>query len=260
MKNFTTSVTNSASTWWSNVKSWWAKAAKNGLSVTVNLVQGWVGNIKSWLGLSSGGTISASGAFNLMADGGIITPNSFWQSVPKYAGGASLHGSMFVAGENGAEMVGHVNGTTEVLNRFQMGQIMHSSIIAGMAQYLPVLRTLNNTLVTSANAIIRSVLVSADAVNTSLVNEVSYDPSAYLSQSVYDESRSAYQSARDESAMVTVIRDFYREYVEPTLREIATDAKRQADKEEQTIVQIGNRVVNDAVVTQQKANGYVFAK
>lgn len=191
----------------------------------------------------------------LLAGGGIITP----KNVPTYAGGASLHGSMFLAGENGAEMVGHINGTTEVLNRFQMGQIMHSSIIAGMAQYLPIWRTLNSTLVTSANAIVRSVLVSADAVNSHLAVQATYDPSNFLSQSVYDESESVYRNSRDESTMASAMRDFYREYVEPTLREIATDAKRQADKDEKTIVQIGNRTINDAVVTQQKANGYVFA-
>ena len=196
----------------------------------------------------------------LLAEGGIITPKNVPKSIPKYAGVASLHGSMFLAGENGAEMVGHVNGTTEVLNRFQMGQIMHSSIIAGMAQFLPIWRTLNSTLVTSANAIIRSVLVSADAVNSHLATQVTYDPSNFLSQSVYDESESVYRNSRDESTMASTMRDFYREYVEPTLREIATDAKRQADKEEKTIVQIGNRTINDAVVTQQKANGYVFAK
>ena len=245
---------------WDYVSSWVSRYIGGSVSVTVNLLKGWWGSIKNWLGLSDGGTISASGAFKLMADGGIITPNSFWQSIPKYAGGASLHGSMFLAGENGAEMVGHVNGTTEVLNRFQMGQIMHSSIIAGMAQFLPIWRTLNSTLVTSANAIIRSVLVSADAVNSHLATQVTYDPSNFLSQSVYDESESVYRNSRDESTMASTMRDFYREYVEPTLREIATDAKRQADKEERTIVQIGNRTINDAVVTQQKANGYVFAK
>ena len=245
---------------WYYVSSWVSQYIGGSVSVTVNLLKGWWGSIKNWLGLSDGGTISASGAFKLMADGGIITPNSFWQSIPKYAGGASLHGSMFLAGENGAEMVGHVNGTTEVLNRFQMGQIMHSSIIAGMAQFLPIWRTLNSTLVTSANAIIRSVLVSADAVNSHLATQVTYDPSNFLSQSVYDESESVYRNSRDESTMASTMRDFYREYVEPTLREIATDAKRQADKEERTIVQIGNRTINDAVVTQQKANGYVFAK
>ena len=245
---------------WYYVSSWVSQYIGGSVSVTVNLLKGWWGSIKNWLGLSDGGTISASGAFKLMADGGIITPNSFWQSIPKYAGGASLHGSMFLAGENGAEMVGHVNGTTEVLNRFQMGQIMHSSIIAGMAQFLPIWRTLNSTLVTSANAIIRSVLVSADVVNSHLATQVTYDPSNFLSQSVYDESESVYRNSRDESTMASTMRDFYREYVEPTLREIATDAKRQADKEEKTIVQIGNRTINDAVVTQQKANGYVFAK
>ena len=54
--------------------------------------------------------------------------------------------------------------------------------------------------------------------------------------------------------------EFYREYIEPTLSQMADDMRRQADKQEQTVVQIGNRVINDAVTTQKKANGYVFAK
>lgn len=54
--------------------------------------------------------------------------------------------------------------------------------------------------------------------------------------------------------------EFYREYIEPTMSQMAEDMRRQADKNEQTIVQVGNRVVSDAVTTQQKANGYVFAK
>ena len=54
--------------------------------------------------------------------------------------------------------------------------------------------------------------------------------------------------------------EFYREYVEPTMAQMAADMRRQADKNEQTIIQIGNRTVSDAVTTQQKANGFVFAK
>lgn len=54
--------------------------------------------------------------------------------------------------------------------------------------------------------------------------------------------------------------EFYREYVEPTLSQMADDMRRQADKKEQTTVMIGNRAVNDAVTTQKKANGYVFVK
>jgi len=56
------------------------------------------------------------------------------------------------------------------------------------------------------------------------------------------------------------LREFYHEYVEPTLKEIATDTKRQADKQEKTEVHIGNRVITESVETQQKANGYKFTK
>lgn len=54
--------------------------------------------------------------------------------------------------------------------------------------------------------------------------------------------------------------EFYREYIESTLSQMADDMRRQADKNEQTIVRIGNRTVTDAVTTQRKANGYVFVK
>ena len=56
------------------------------------------------------------------------------------------------------------------------------------------------------------------------------------------------------------MREFYQEYVEPSISRMVTGIEKQADKEEQTIVQVGNRTVNDAVVTQQKANGYSFVK
>ena len=54
--------------------------------------------------------------------------------------------------------------------------------------------------------------------------------------------------------------EFYREYLEPTMVQMATDVRRQADKNEQTIVQIGNKTISDAVATQQKANGFAFVR
>jgi len=39
---------------------------------------------------------------------------------------------------------------------------------------------------------------------------------------------------------------------------VAADMRRQADKKEQTVVQVGNRTITDAVTTQQSANGYRF--
>ena len=60
----------------------------------------------------------------------------------------------------------------------------------------------------------------------------------------------------------THIREEFRQAVLEALNEsrLAEDMRRQADKPEQTVVQIGNRTVTDAVTTQQRANGYAFAK
>ena len=60
------------------------------------------------------------------------------------------------------------------------------------------------------------------------------------------------------TGFVEAMEEFYKEYVEPTITQMADDMRRQADKKEQTNVYIGNRAVSDAVTTQQNANGYRF--
>jgi hypothetical protein len=190
------------------------------------------------------------------ANGGV-----FNGKIPMYANGTNnpSHGSLFVAGENGAEMVGHINNRTEVLNRFQLASVMQSSIIAGMSQFTEYWRAIYSQMTVCANGVINSVLVTADAMATSMDNSTTYDPTNALAQSVYEDSQRAYDNSFSADMLSTSMGDFYREYVEPTLKEIASDTKRQADKEEQTIVQVGNRTINDAVTKQQKANGYKFA-
>ena len=54
--------------------------------------------------------------------------------------------------------------------------------------------------------------------------------------------------------------EFYKEYVEPTINRMADDVRRQADKQEKTVVQIGNKTISDAVTTQRNADGYSFVK
>ena len=75
------------------------------------------------------------------AMGGVITSGGrsldWWGSATKYAGGTSrAHGTMFVAGEAGPEIVGHVNGRTEILNQSQLAQTMRSAVASGMAAAL----------------------------------------------------------------------------------------------------------------------------
>ena len=256
-----TSVSVGISLWkngWSSISSFVGRSVSVGVSL---FKSGW-SSLKRFFGLSSGGYNTGHG-FKMFEQGGFLKNgvSEFWKSIPMYANGtanAGMHGSMFVAGENGAEMVGHINGQTEVLNQSQIKLAMRSAVISGMAQFTGYWRMINSQIAVCTNAIIHSVLVSSNLVAAQVGNNVTYDPTNSLAQSVYEDSK--VYDHNSNSTVATSIRDFYFEYVEPTLKEIAVDTKRQADKEEQTIVQVGNRIVTDAVVTQQKANGFVFAK
>lgn len=58
-----------------------------------------------------------------------------WHSIPQYAGGTLDAGSLFVAGEAGAELVGNINGRSEVLNRSQLASVMNVSFEHAMGQF-----------------------------------------------------------------------------------------------------------------------------
>ena len=87
-----------------------------------------------------GGIISAGGLARAFASGGLITGGGFsgwWNGIPKYAAGTRrVHGSMFVAGEAGPEIIGHINGRTEILNKSQLAQTMYGAVTGGMAAAL----------------------------------------------------------------------------------------------------------------------------
>lgn len=69
------------------------------------------------------------------ADGGIINSKGMKTKIPQYAGGTLNAGSLFVAGEAGPEIMGHINGKTEILNRSQIASIMNNSYIQAMNQF-----------------------------------------------------------------------------------------------------------------------------
>lgn len=67
------------------------------------------------------------------AKGGVFK-SGVWSSIPQYAGGtARAHGSLFIAGEAGPEVVGHIGGRTEVLNRSQLAATMYSAVTSALA-------------------------------------------------------------------------------------------------------------------------------
>ena len=114
------------------------------LSCTVDLARGNFTTVASWLADNFGSTTTTNnknGTVTVKApikgNGGILSNNG-WQNIPQFASGtinALKHGSVFAAGEKGPEVVGHINGRTEVLNRSQLASTMHSAIINGMRQF-----------------------------------------------------------------------------------------------------------------------------
>ena len=73
------------------------------------------------------------------ANGGIYSHGT-WQKFG--VGGFPSHGSAFIAGESGAELVGHINGQTEVLNKSQIAQAMAGA----NAEQVALLRQQNELL------------------------------------------------------------------------------------------------------------------
>lgn len=79
--------------------------------------------LKKVLGLSSGGAILAGGR------------------VVRYASGTTnAHGSIILAGENGPEVAGHLNGRTEILNQSQLAQTMYRSVQAAFRPLVSIVR------------------------------------------------------------------------------------------------------------------------
>ena len=243
---------------WSTVHDWVSNSIGGVVSIGVSLFKSGWDSIKSFFGLSSGGYDTGHG-FKLFANGGYVngSKSGYW-GIPAYGNGGITHGSLFVAGEAGTEMVGRIGGQTEVLNQSQIKLAMRSAVISGMSAFTPILSAINSNIVTCSNAVINSVITGAQVLYNGIENVDTYDPTSTLSNTTYEDAVMAYRKGVNDENMYSSMRDFYREFVEPTLKDIAADTKRQADKEENINVQVGNRDITRAVDIQREANGYSF--
>lgn len=95
--------------------------------------------------LTDSGSKSNKANFVFAKNGGIFS-RGFWRSVPQYAGGSLNAGTAFIAGEAGPEIVGHVNGKTEVLNQSHIAQAMAQSMEAASAGQNRLLQEQNTLL------------------------------------------------------------------------------------------------------------------
>lgn len=123
------------------IKLWkdsWSSISKfvgTSVSVGISLFKSGWSSLRRFFGLSGGGIVTDKG-FKLLSSGGSITKSglNWWNSIPKYASGTnSAHGTAFIAGEAGPEIVGHVGGRTEVLNKSQLAATMYNAVRDAMA-------------------------------------------------------------------------------------------------------------------------------
>ena len=122
-------------------------------NIGIGLNKAWQGSVTRVLGLENlstnvtvGVTAKKGSGVQLVGAGGSkawvlqakalggVLLNNLWHSLPQFANGAfGIHGTLFAAGENGAEVVGNVGNRTEVLNKSQIASAMFSAVRSAMA-------------------------------------------------------------------------------------------------------------------------------
>lgn len=244
VQQFTTSVANQATTWWNNVKSWWSGkvgAVQQFTTSVRNNASTWWSNVKSWWAdkvgnLSVGVSIvnAASTWWNNVKSWWNNTVGTLWTTLNIKLPHISIDwGNVTVFGKDfsypkGFKIEWYANGG--ILDGAQIFGMLGNSFLgggeAGKEAVLP-LETHTEWMDTLAEKV-RSGLPDNDTGGME-----------------YGEFKRA-------------LADFYTEYVQGTMSQMASDMNRQANKKEHTTVRVGNRVITDAVREQENANGYRF--
>lgn len=275
VKQFTTSVANQASTWWSNVKTWWSGrvgAVQQFTTSVKNDSLTWWSNVKTWWS----GKVGAVKQFTTSVKNEAST---WWSNVKTWWSGKVGNLSVGVAIKNEASTwwsnvkswwsnaVGNL--VTKLTIKVPKVTVKWSSVTVfgkefnypsgfglswnakgGILDGAQIFGMMGNTLLGGGEAGKEAVLPLE--THTEWMDTLAEKVRSGLP----DENKGGMEYGEFRRALA----DFYVEYVQGTVSQMATDMNRQANKKEQTTVQVGNRVITDAVRTQEEANGYRFAK
>ena len=149
---------------WRTVDEWASNWMSDiALNVKLNMTDAAKKTLEAVTGvkMAGGGIVTAGGAVRGFARGGVVRKGAarWWNSIPKYAAGTGrAHGTLFAAGEAGPEIVGHINGRTEILNKSQIAQAIYSAVTSGI---LAALRGLELKLPAMATGSVMPYEVSA---------------------------------------------------------------------------------------------------
>ena len=245
VEQFTTSVANQATTWWSNVKTWWSGkvgAVKEFTTSVKNDSATWWSNVKTWWS-GKVGTLSVGVSI-------VNAASTWWSNVKTWWNNAC--GSLSTTLSIKVPKVEVKWSTVTVFGKdysYPSGFNLKWNAKGGILDGAQIFGMMGNTLLGGGEAGREAVLpldTHTEWMDT-LAQKVRDGLPGEGGGGGYTEFRRA-------------LEDFYNECVQPTMTQMAADVQRQANKKEQTTVQIGNRTITDAVTTQQNANGYRFAK
>ena len=114
------------------VKGWGNKTPQKALGLT-----GLTTTITANFAKGKNDTVQVSGSGGTwklaVKELGGVFANGIWSAIPQFASGTLNAGSVFIAGEAGPELVGHVGGRTEVLNKSQLASAMYSAVHSAMS-------------------------------------------------------------------------------------------------------------------------------
>lgn len=112
---FTTNVRNSAATWWSNVKAWWASKTSGGSAAVgeftaklKNTASEWWSNAKSWWSTQSKNGLSVSAGVKLFRDG--------WKSLSDFIGSITKTITIKIAWKTSG-----LNGLESAISKYLFG-------------------------------------------------------------------------------------------------------------------------------------------
>ena len=140
---------------------------------------------------------------------------------------------------------------------------MHRSIVDGMGQFAGYWNAVNVHLTTCTNAVISAMLMTANSLYEGMTTREAYAVAGVNSwvEAVGSRVGSELGGAVTADQIKDGVRDGVYEATarqNELLREQNDLLLRLVSKE--TVVQIGNKTIKDAVVTQEKADGFKFVK
>ena len=244
VQQFTTSVKNDSLTWWNNTKTWWSGkvgAVKEFTTSVRNDASTWWSNVKTWW----------SGVVGNLTVGVAIKneATTWWNNVKRWWN--DTVGDLWTTLKIKIPSISVKWSTVTVFGKdysYPSGFNLTWNAKGGILDGAQIFGMLGNSFLGGGEAGKEAVLpleTHTEWMDTLAEKVRSGLPDNDTGGMEYGEFKRA-------------LADFYTEYVQGTMSQMASDMNRQANKKEHTTVQVGNRVITDAVREQENANGYRF--